>query len=129
VGSRWWWGRAGERHHDPGDPQLAVREKTLTSSYFGSAPAARGFPKMLSLYTAGKLKLDELVTRRYKLDEAHRRRRSGSRKERAGCDPSCDTRLAGMQRRATRRQRSRSAASSGPWRLDTVHNVDMRARA
>ncbi|HEX8106156.1 MAG TPA: hypothetical protein VF516_00450, partial [Kofleriaceae bacterium] len=45
-------------------------EKTLTGSYFGSARPREDFPKMLSLYAAGKLKLDELITRRYKIDEA-----------------------------------------------------------
>jgi S-(hydroxymethyl)glutathione dehydrogenase/alcohol dehydrogenase len=28
------------------------------------------FPRMLSLYMAGKLKLEELITRRYSIDEA-----------------------------------------------------------
>lgn len=49
---------------------LPFEEKTLTGSYFGSARPREDFPKMLSLYAAGKLKLDELITRRYKIDEA-----------------------------------------------------------
>jgi S-(hydroxymethyl)glutathione dehydrogenase/alcohol dehydrogenase len=49
---------------------LPFEEKTLTGSYFGSARPREDFPKMLSLYTRGKLKLDELITRRYKIDEA-----------------------------------------------------------
>ena len=49
---------------------LTFEEKTLTGSYFGSARPREDFPKMLSLYAAGKLKLDELITRRYKIDEA-----------------------------------------------------------
>jgi len=28
------------------------------------------FPRMLSLYLAGRLKLDELITRRYRISEA-----------------------------------------------------------
>ncbi len=49
---------------------LPFEEKTLTGSYFGSARPREDFPRMLSLYAAGKLKLDELITRRYKIDEA-----------------------------------------------------------
>lgn len=49
---------------------LPFEEKTLTGSYFGSARPREDFPRMLSLYSAGKLKLDELVTQRYKIDEA-----------------------------------------------------------
>jgi Zn-dependent alcohol dehydrogenase len=49
---------------------LPFEEKTLTGSYFGSARPREDFPRMLSLYLAGKLKLDELVTHRYKIDEA-----------------------------------------------------------
>jgi S-(hydroxymethyl)glutathione dehydrogenase/alcohol dehydrogenase len=49
---------------------LPFEEKTLTGSYFGSARPREDFPRMLSLYTRGKLKLDELITRRYQIDEA-----------------------------------------------------------
>jgi len=49
---------------------LVFEEKTLTGSYFGSCVPRIDFPKMLHLYMAGKLKLDELITRRYSIDEA-----------------------------------------------------------
>jgi S-(hydroxymethyl)glutathione dehydrogenase/alcohol dehydrogenase len=49
---------------------LPFEEKTLTGSYFGSCVPRIDFPRMLGLYTAGKLKLDELITRRYSIDEA-----------------------------------------------------------
>ena len=49
---------------------LPFEEKTLTGSYFGSARPREDFPRMLSLYAAGKLKLDELITRRYQIDQA-----------------------------------------------------------
>lgn len=49
---------------------LPFEEKTLTGSYFGSARPREDFPRMLSLYAAGKLKLDELITKRYSIDEA-----------------------------------------------------------
>jgi NDMA-dependent alcohol dehydrogenase len=49
---------------------LVFEEKTLMGSYFGSSVPRIDFPRMLQLYMAGKLKLDELITRRYSIDEA-----------------------------------------------------------
>ena len=49
---------------------LPFEEKTLTGSYFGSCVPRIDFPRMLGLYTAGRLKLDELITHRYKIDDA-----------------------------------------------------------
>jgi len=49
---------------------LTFEEKTLTGSYFGSARPRADFPRLLELYRAGRLKLDELITRRYRIDEA-----------------------------------------------------------
>jgi S-(hydroxymethyl)glutathione dehydrogenase/alcohol dehydrogenase len=52
--------------------RLAISEKTLTGSYFGSARPQYDVPRLIGLYRAGRLKLDELITRRYSLDEAPR---------------------------------------------------------
>src|SRR5260221_514898 len=49
---------------------LPFEEKTLTGSYFGSCVPRIDFPRMLGLYQGGKLILDELITRRYPVDEA-----------------------------------------------------------
>jgi Zn-dependent alcohol dehydrogenase len=49
---------------------LTFEEKTLTGSYFGSARPREDFPRLLTLYKAGRLKLDELITHRYRIDEA-----------------------------------------------------------
>ena len=49
---------------------LPFEEKTLTGSYFGSCVPRLDFPRMLALYMGGKLKLDELITRRYSIDQA-----------------------------------------------------------
>ena len=49
---------------------LPFEEKTLTGSYFGSCVPRIDFPRMLGLYMGGKLKLDELITRRYSIDQA-----------------------------------------------------------
>ena len=45
------------------------REKTVKGSLYGSSSTRRDFPKLLNLYMAGKLKLDELVSQEYKLEE------------------------------------------------------------
>ncbi|MDT3735938.1 MAG: Zn-dependent alcohol dehydrogenase [Denitratisoma sp.] len=49
---------------------LTFEEKTLTGSYFGSARPREDFPRLLALYRAKRLKLDELITRTYAIDEA-----------------------------------------------------------
>jgi S-(hydroxymethyl)glutathione dehydrogenase / alcohol dehydrogenase len=47
---------------------LSVSEKTLKGCYYGSAYPPRDFPAMLSLYRAGRLDLDSLITQRVGLD-------------------------------------------------------------
>ena len=49
---------------------LTLEEKTLKGSYYGSARPREDFPRLMSLYSSGKLKLDELITHRYTLAEA-----------------------------------------------------------
>src|SRR3954471_8388008 len=49
---------------------LPFEEKTLKGSYFGSCVPRVDFPRMFSLYLKGDLKLEELITRRYRVDEA-----------------------------------------------------------
>ena len=44
--------------------------KTLTGSRYGSARPKEDFPRLLSLYKAKRLKLDEMITHRYKIDQA-----------------------------------------------------------
>jgi S-(hydroxymethyl)glutathione dehydrogenase/alcohol dehydrogenase len=51
---------------------LTFGEKTLTGSYFGSARPREDFPRLLALYSAGRLLLDELVTTTYSIDQAPR---------------------------------------------------------
>src|ERR1700690_111319 len=52
--------------------QVATSEKTLTGSYYGSARPQLDFPRLIGLYRSGRLKLDELITRTYSIDEAPR---------------------------------------------------------
>jgi NDMA-dependent alcohol dehydrogenase len=49
---------------------LTFEEKTITGSYFGSARPREDFPRLIGLYRAKRLKLDELITRTYTVDEA-----------------------------------------------------------
>ena len=46
-------------------------EKTVMGSNYGSARPRHDMPRLLSLYRAGKLKLDELITRTYRLEEVN----------------------------------------------------------
>jgi S-(hydroxymethyl)glutathione dehydrogenase/alcohol dehydrogenase len=48
---------------------IVRQEKTIKGSYYGSVDARRDFPLFLDLYLAGKLKLDAMVSRRWRLDE------------------------------------------------------------
>lgn len=52
--------------------QVATTEKTLTGCYYGSARPQLDFPRLIGLYRSGRLKLDELITRTYSIDEAPR---------------------------------------------------------
>lgn len=49
---------------------LPADERTIKGSWLGSARPQHDFPRILGLYKAGKLKLDELVTRTYPIDDA-----------------------------------------------------------
>jgi len=48
---------------------LMQQEKTLRGSLYGSSRPRVDMPRLLDLYVAGKLKLDQLITRRYPLNE------------------------------------------------------------
>ncbi|MQA10880.1 MAG: NDMA-dependent alcohol dehydrogenase [Pseudonocardiaceae bacterium] len=50
---------------------MTLFEKTVKGSLFGSANPQYDIVRLLRLYDAGKLKLDELVTKRYTLDEVN----------------------------------------------------------
>ena len=45
------------------------KEKTIRGSIYGSVNPRRDFSRLMDLYAVGKLKLDELVRRRYRLDQ------------------------------------------------------------
>jgi Zn-dependent alcohol dehydrogenase len=49
--------------------KLAENEKIFTGSYYGGAHPPTFMPYLIDLYLEGKLKLDELMTRTYSLDD------------------------------------------------------------
>jgi len=54
------------------DPaSLVGPERRLVGSCYGSASVFSDFPRIVNLYKSGKLKIDELITRRYGIDEAN----------------------------------------------------------
>lgn len=48
---------------------LTRQEKTIKGSYYGTVSPQRDFPLLLDMYAAGKLKLDELISNEYRLDQ------------------------------------------------------------
>lgn len=50
---------------------MALFKKTVKGTLFGDANPTYDIPKLLRLYDGGKLKLDELVTRTYSLDQVN----------------------------------------------------------
>ena len=48
---------------------MALQEKTLRGTMYGSVRPNIDFPRLVDLYLEGRLKIDQLVSRTYKLDE------------------------------------------------------------
>lgn len=51
--------------------ELALFEKRIQGSLFGSGDPFHDIPRMVDLYQSGHLKLDEIVTQRYSLDQVN----------------------------------------------------------
>jgi S-(hydroxymethyl)glutathione dehydrogenase/alcohol dehydrogenase len=49
---------------------MVSQERVIRGSIYGSARTREDFPRLVELYLAGKLRLDDLITRRYSIDEA-----------------------------------------------------------
>ena len=49
--------------------QLTLWQKEIKGTIFGSLNPRADIPKLLNLYRDGQLKLEELITRRYTLDQ------------------------------------------------------------
>lgn len=50
-------------------PMLTMLSKTIRGTAYGDCRPTSDIPALLHLYTKGQLRLDELITRRYRLDE------------------------------------------------------------
>ncbi len=50
---------------------LTMMEKQIRGSLYGSSNAQHDIPRMLELYNKGQLKLDELITREYSLEDVN----------------------------------------------------------
>ena len=53
------------------DARALMPEKTIIASMYGSARPHIDFPRLLNLYKAGKLKLDELITREFSFEDVN----------------------------------------------------------
>ena len=53
------------------DARDLMQEKTVMGSMYGSSRPHIDFPRLLGLYREGKLKLDELISRRFSLGEVN----------------------------------------------------------
>ncbi len=53
------------------DARMLMPEKSIIASMYGTARPHIDFPRLVKLYKAGKLKLDELVTRVYPLEKVN----------------------------------------------------------
>ena len=49
--------------------QALYQNKAILGCRYGTARPRRDFPMLADLYLGGRLKIDELITRRYPLDE------------------------------------------------------------
>jgi S-(hydroxymethyl)glutathione dehydrogenase/alcohol dehydrogenase len=49
--------------------EIAMYQKQIRGTIFGSLNPRADIPKLLGLYREGQLKLDELITKRYRLDD------------------------------------------------------------
>ena len=52
--------------------RLTREEKTVSGSYYGSTVTSRDFPRFAELWKAGRLPIDRMITRRYRLEEVDR---------------------------------------------------------
>ena len=60
----------GQMVEIPGQ-MISLDEKSIVGSLYGSANMKRDMPKLIDLYMRGRLKIDELVSRRIKLDDVN----------------------------------------------------------
>jgi Zn-dependent alcohol dehydrogenase len=59
----------GEKSLDLPINEFFLSNKSIVGNVYGLTNARAEFPKFFALYRSGALKLDELITREYRLDE------------------------------------------------------------
>ncbi|GAA1385673.1 NDMA-dependent alcohol dehydrogenase [Pseudonocardia kongjuensis] len=64
-------GRLGENTVDVHAGMMISYQRRIRGALFGGCNPLHDIPRLLGLYRAGDLKLDELITRRYRLDEVN----------------------------------------------------------
>ncbi|MFD9667566.1 NDMA-dependent alcohol dehydrogenase [Rhodococcus sp. NPDC059968] len=65
-------GHPGEEQISTSLFELTLYEKSIMGSLFGSSSAQQDIPRLLELYNLGQLKLDELVTTEYELEDINK---------------------------------------------------------
>jgi S-(hydroxymethyl)glutathione dehydrogenase/alcohol dehydrogenase len=48
---------------------MALQEKVIKGTMYGSVRPNIDFPKLVDLYLDGRLKIDELISRKYKIED------------------------------------------------------------
>ena len=66
-----WVGHAPNETPVTIDARALMAEKMVIGSMYGTSRPQTDFPRLLGLYKAGKLKLDELISRRFPLEEVN----------------------------------------------------------
>ncbi len=66
-----WVGHAPQNTPVTIDARDLINEKTVMGSMYGSSRPRIDFPRLLALYREDKLRLDELITRRFPLEEVN----------------------------------------------------------
>jgi S-(hydroxymethyl)glutathione dehydrogenase/alcohol dehydrogenase len=64
-------GHPADTHFSGSIWMLTMMEKQIRGSLFGSSNAQHDVPRLLEMYNTGQLKLDELITREYTLEEVN----------------------------------------------------------
>ena len=63
------WRRSNQTESSVNLFELAMYQKEIKGVVFGAANPRFDIPNLLALYKNGQLKLDELITRTYRLDQ------------------------------------------------------------
>ena len=114
--SSWESGKMEDLYVQLPGAMLTLFEKHVKGSLFGSSNPVYDIVNLLDLYRAGKLKLDELVTNRYKLEDINQGYAGPQRRQERARGASCTSTERNAHRPAPRRHPRRSSRFSGAGR-------------